>query len=350
MPGESAGQQARRRRRHAENLRAQAQRLNDRADRIERTADMWDRGLAGEQAIGAELDRLRPHGFEVLHDVRWPGLRRANIDHVAIGPPGILVVDAKNWSGNVTVHDGMLRQNGYRREDALDGVRQAGQAVGSLLPLPWALHVIPVLGLAGTANGVHRCQDITVVGHGDLVDWATGLPPHVTPGDVVGIAAHLRGALPPASVPGPRSLRRSSTPRSPREPSARQRRRAAKRATASREALVKLLVVLLLIVAGPTLLRWWAANGTEVVGAVIAEPTVPISEPTVVPSTPVFPDCRALRVAYPTGVRRPNAPHSGKPRRAPLVDKATYRANAGLDRDHDGVVCESDRGKRSNQR
>jgi hypothetical protein len=321
--------------------------LNERAERAERAAEMWERGHAGEQTVGAQLDLLRQHGFDVLHDVRWPGRKRANIDHVAIGPPGILVVDAKNWSGNVTVRDGVLRQNGYQRDREVEGVRQAGGDVGSLLQLPWALHVIPVIALAAGSDGVYRCHDVTVVGQADLVAWATSLPPRLTPGDVLGIASHLRGGLPPASLPSPRAPRRSRAPRPPREPSARERRRAAKRKAARRENLLKLLVALVLIVASPSLLRWWASHGTEVVDAVVPSPTNSIAGPIPVPSTPVFADCAALRVAFPNGVQRPsarlNATNKGP---APAVDRTVYRANAGLDRDNDGAVCESTRGKR----
>src|SRR4051812_41622146 len=87
-PGESALQQTEQRRRRAEALRQQARRLNEQADRVERSADMWALGYAGEQTVGQQLDRLREHGFVVLHDVRWPGRQRANIDHVVVGPPG----------------------------------------------------------------------------------------------------------------------------------------------------------------------------------------------------------------------------------------------------------------------
>ena len=352
QPGESAGQQSQRRRSHAAQLRAQAQQLNDRADRVERGADMWSRGHAGEQTVGAELERLRPLGFDVLHDVRWPGRKRANIDHVAIGPPGIFVVDSKNWSGNVTVQDGVLRQNGYRREREVDGVRQAGRGVGGLLQLPWALHVIPVIALAGTANGVQRCQDVTVVGHDDLVGWATGLPPQLTPGDVLGIAGHLRGALPPASLPSPRHPLAQGPaggshrlPRPPREPSARERRRQAKRVAARRENLLKLIVALVLVVAGPSLLGWWASHGSQVVDAVVPTPTFSVSTPTP-PRTPTFATCAALRVAFPTGVKRAGAQNAGpKLRRPPAVSNAVALANARLDRDHDGLVCESTRKK-----
>ncbi|MGZ4593792.1 MAG: NERD domain-containing protein [Actinomycetes bacterium] len=343
QPGESAGQQSQRRLSHAESLRTQAQLLNERADRIERSAEMWDRGHAGEQTVGAQLELLRPYGFDVLHDVRWPGRRRANIDHVAIGPPGILVVDAKNWSGNVTVNGGVLRQNGYLREREVTAVRQAGRDVASLLQLPWALHVIPVISLAAAGSaGVHRCQDVTVVGHGDLVPWATRLPHQLTPGDVLGIASHLRGAMPSAAVLAPRRQRTSAPRRRPpREPSARQRQRAAKRAARRREDLTKLIVAVLLLLALPSLLTWWGSHGTAVVRAVVPTPTLSAATPTPSPSTPAFANCAAMRVTFPYGVRLAGARNQGaKLQRRPVVNDAVYRTNTRLDRDRDGVVCE----------
>ncbi|MCY7372491.1 MAG: NERD domain-containing protein [Spirochaetaceae bacterium] len=154
----------------------------EQADRVDAAAENWSRGATGEQTVGAQLELLRPYGFEVLHDVRWPGRRRANIDHVAIGPPGILVVDAKNWSGSVRICDGILQQNGHRRTREVEAARQAGHDVGSQLPLPWGLHTIPVIALAGAGiSGVERCHDVTVLDHRDLVPWARALPRESSP-------------------------------------------------------------------------------------------------------------------------------------------------------------------------
>jgi hypothetical protein len=344
QPGESAGQQAQRRRGHAESLRAQAKELNERADRVERSGEMWGRGHAGEQTVGAQLELLRPHGFDVLHDVRWPGRKRANIDHVAVGPPGILVVDAKNWSGDVTIHYGVLRQNGYTREREVSAARQAGQDVAAQLTLPWALHVIPAIALAAPdSQGVRQSEGVTVVGHRDLVDWAVALPTQLTPGDVLGIAGHLRTSMPPASLPAPRNSRRITSHRAPREPSARQRQRAAKRAAARRETLLKFGACLLLILLAPALLKWWGTHGTDVVRSVVPTPT--FSAPSsAAPPVQTFETCAAMRVVYPAGVKHAGARNIGKKARGKVAaDDRVYRANAQLDQDHDSIACERTR-------
>ena len=62
----------------------------------------WERGASGERIVGARLDRI--DGIEVLHDRRMPGTR-ANIDHIAVGPGGVYVIDAKLYSGRVERRD-----------------------------------------------------------------------------------------------------------------------------------------------------------------------------------------------------------------------------------------------------
>ncbi len=57
----------------------------------------YEAGADGERQVAEALACLPP-GWRVLHDVHWPGRPRANLDHVAIGPTGVFVIDAKNYS------------------------------------------------------------------------------------------------------------------------------------------------------------------------------------------------------------------------------------------------------------
>ena len=63
----------------------------------------------------------------------WPGRRFANIDHVVVGPGGVFVIDSKNWSGDVRVVEGTLRQNGRSREKAVASAADASLAVAELV-------------------------------------------------------------------------------------------------------------------------------------------------------------------------------------------------------------------------
>jgi Nuclease-related domain len=60
----------------------------------------WGKGAVGEEALGAKLNKLASERRVMLHDRRIPG-SRANIDHIAVTPGGVLVIDAKRYSGAV---------------------------------------------------------------------------------------------------------------------------------------------------------------------------------------------------------------------------------------------------------
>lgn len=90
-------------------------------------------GAAGEARVAPVLDELESQGWRVLHDARWPGRPKANLDHVLVGPGGVIVIDAKNWSGEVQLRNGILRQNRYSREREVSGVLEQCSAVAALL-------------------------------------------------------------------------------------------------------------------------------------------------------------------------------------------------------------------------
>lgn len=62
-------------------------------------AAKWARGAAGERRTARLLRPLERKGYTVLHD-RSLGRATdtANLDHLVIGPTGVIVVDSKNWS------------------------------------------------------------------------------------------------------------------------------------------------------------------------------------------------------------------------------------------------------------
>jgi hypothetical protein len=53
-------------------------------------------GYLGERAVAEELDLLRAKGYRVFHDVPAEGRARDfNLDHVAIGPTGVAMIETK---------------------------------------------------------------------------------------------------------------------------------------------------------------------------------------------------------------------------------------------------------------
>jgi hypothetical protein len=84
--------------------------------------DAWRSGAAGEREVGARLDKLRSTGVLTLHDRRVPG-RRTNIDHIAVAPAGVFVIDTKNVAGKVSPTRSGLRVGGRRRDEMVTGVQ-----------------------------------------------------------------------------------------------------------------------------------------------------------------------------------------------------------------------------------
>jgi Nuclease-related domain len=101
------------------------------------TIHAWQQGARGEITTATELTRrLRSSDVIVIHD-RWiPGRGRANIDHLAVGPGGVTVIDTKSSRGEVHVVTAgvfhrreQLLVNGRDRTRQLDAVERQLAAV-----------------------------------------------------------------------------------------------------------------------------------------------------------------------------------------------------------------------------
>jgi hypothetical protein len=127
-------------------------------------------GAVGEERLGARLDSLVSESVAVLHDRRVFGTK-ANIDHLAITPAGIWVIDAKRYKGRpeLKIEGGILRA---RTEKVLVGRRDCTNLVDGVLkqvdlvrqvvgdvPVTGALCFVeaewPLIGGAFTTRGVH---------------------------------------------------------------------------------------------------------------------------------------------------------------------------------------------------
>lgn len=94
------------------------------------STQVWLKGAAGERRVADVIDALAPQ-VHALHDRGIPR-RRGNIDHVAITPTGVYVIDAKNYPGatlSVQREGGWgrpvqetLMVRGRRRNDLLAGL------------------------------------------------------------------------------------------------------------------------------------------------------------------------------------------------------------------------------------
>lgn len=181
----------------SDRVRSHAQ-ARDRPESQATTA--WRVGAEGERRAAEFLAEAQ--GVEVLHDRRIPG-SKANIDHIAIGPSGVFVIDAKKYTGAVEVRDvgslfrtdERLYVNGRDRTKLVDGVLWQGEVVRTALSDDFPdVDVRGVLCFIGCEWGlIMRCKRIK----GVTALWPKALPGHVaaagTLGDRAGaVAAHLR--------------------------------------------------------------------------------------------------------------------------------------------------------------
>lgn len=167
-------------------------------------------GLGCDQPMTAKLGELVPRGWFLLHDVHWPGRPLARLDHVLVGPGGVIVVGAKSWTGKVEVADGVLRQNGYARHPAIEVALGQAAAVAALLPAPRRRFVRSLICMAGQ----HGLSGTTAAGievHGidNVVAAVAAMPDVLDSRAIVELYSQLGRLLtqpqvPDASGPGDR--------------------------------------------------------------------------------------------------------------------------------------------------
>jgi hypothetical protein len=102
----------------------------------------WASGAEGEVKLARKLEKwTAEHGVVLLHDRRMPP-GRGNIDHIAIGPSGVTVIDAKRYRGRIAVEHrggllrartGHLRVDGREQTKLVDGVLAQAEAVRQVL-------------------------------------------------------------------------------------------------------------------------------------------------------------------------------------------------------------------------
>jgi hypothetical protein len=96
------------------------------------------RGELGEKAVATSLEQATADGPAIiLHDRRMPG-GRGNIDHLAITPTGVFVIDAKDYNGKVRVTNPLFGASklliaGRDRTKLIDGLDRQVSVVHSVL-------------------------------------------------------------------------------------------------------------------------------------------------------------------------------------------------------------------------
>jgi len=167
----------------------------------------WDQGALGEERLGQRLNELSSDSLRVLHDRRIPGTR-ANIDHIAVTPTGIYVIDAKRYVDKrptLSIEGGLFRPRvekllvgGRDHTKLVDGVLDQVDVVQAIIrdevPITGVLSFIeadwPLIGGAFTTRGVE------VLWHEKLYPRLATPGPHAQ--EIEALHRRLAAALPPA--------------------------------------------------------------------------------------------------------------------------------------------------------
>jgi hypothetical protein len=156
----------------------------------------WQRGAQGERRTARLLDRLARDGFVVFHDLAVPD-SDANVDHLAIGPTGVFVIDSKQWTGSVHQGaDGLAWHNHYRLDRTLETVRWEAETVGRLLGTR-AAALLCVHGAHVQGGGLHAQGVAIVPAH--LLRSALGYDGVLSDADVELLATTAWTSLRPAA-------------------------------------------------------------------------------------------------------------------------------------------------------
>jgi hypothetical protein len=108
----------------------------------------WRQGAAGERRTARLLGPLERHGWVVLHDLAVPG-SAANIDHLAIGPGGVFVIDSKQYRGRLRLDAvGKLWHGRHPLAPTMRAVSWAADQTAQVLPDP-GVAVVPIVAVHG---------------------------------------------------------------------------------------------------------------------------------------------------------------------------------------------------------
>jgi Nuclease-related domain len=161
--------------------------------RVSLETSAWRRGAAGERRTACLLGRLEQRGWVVLHDLAVPG-SAANIDHLVIGPGGVVVVDSKQYRGRLQLDpNGLLWHGRHLLTMTLRAVRwEADQADEVLGVADVDVACIVAVHGASVPWGRVVVSGVTVAAGDRVPDLLRALPPILGPERVAWLADRAR--------------------------------------------------------------------------------------------------------------------------------------------------------------
>lgn len=184
-----------------ESARVEARQSREKAAYWTDRAEKFERGADGEVTTAVVLMELEPE-WQSLHDRVWPNRLKANIDHIAVGPGGIFVIDSKNWTGDVRVGADGLRVNGRAQDKVIENAEVAAKAVAEIV-WPHRRHVRGAVCFVGERVLSGSVRDVAVCSSTNLPEMLRSRKQVLTPDEVTEITLWLDAQLKDAGSPAP---------------------------------------------------------------------------------------------------------------------------------------------------
>jgi hypothetical protein len=153
----------------------------------------WRRGAAGERRTARLLAPLERRGWAVLHDLAIPG-SQAHIDHLLIGPGGVVVIDTKQYRGRLRLgSDGLLWHGHHLLVSALRKLLWQADQADEILGVA-DVHVAAIVAVHGASVpwGFLQADGVTIVPARRVPDLLQALPPILGPERVAWLADRAR--------------------------------------------------------------------------------------------------------------------------------------------------------------
>jgi hypothetical protein len=160
----------------------------------------WRRGAAGERRTARLLAPLERHGWALLHDLAIPG-SHANLDHLVIGPGGVVVIDSKQYRGRLQLDQyGMLWHGRHLLISPLRKVRWKADQADEVLGIAH-VQVAAIVAVHGASVPWGRLDTdgVTVVPARRVPGLLRALPPTLGPERVAWLADRARLRFRPAA-------------------------------------------------------------------------------------------------------------------------------------------------------
>jgi Nuclease-related domain len=169
----------------------------------------WRRGADGEFAVGELLDQLcapagrgwrrgRPSDWRVLHGAMFvdeQGRDRGDVDHLLVGPPGVVTINTKHHPAGKVVCDGDRITVNRRDQPYVPKARREAERVRDLLgpaltaaghaDLAARLIISPMIALVGATLQIRRpAPGVMVFRHSELLQRLRSMSKRLDVGEI----------------------------------------------------------------------------------------------------------------------------------------------------------------------